>query len=65
MLRYLYADVEEDIFEDVVVTDLDAFLDLILDVTAVANELMLERLGQICQKMLGSFGKFILEMLRF
>ena len=61
VLRYLYADVEEDIFEDVAVTDLDAFLDLILDVTAVANELMIDRLGQICQKMLGSFGKLPIQ----
>ena len=60
VLRYLYADVEEDIFEDIAVTDLDAFLDLILNVTAVANELMIDRLGQICQKILGGFGKLIL-----
>ena len=57
VLRYLYADVDEQIFEDVVTSDQDEFLDLILDVTAVANELMLDRLAQACQKVLGSYGK--------
>lgn len=57
VLRYLYADVDEQIFEDVVASDQDEFLDLILDVTAVANELMLDRLAQTCQKVLGSYGK--------
>jgi hypothetical protein len=36
---------------------LDDFIDLILDVMSAANELMMDRLAQVCQKMLGRFGK--------
>ena len=57
ILRHIYADTEEDLFDDITASDEEAFLDHILDVLAVANELMLERLSQICQKMLGKFGK--------
>ena len=57
VLRHVYADVGIEIFEDAKATDLDAFLDLILDVLAVANELMLDRLAQICQTMLGRYGE--------
>ena len=48
-----------ELFEDVKVNDLDDFVDLIIDVLAIANELMLERLAQICQKLLGSFGRLL------
>lgn len=57
VLQFLYADSEDEIFDNVVTTDSDAFLDLILDVMSVANELMLDRLQQCCQRMLGRFGK--------
>lgn len=56
VLQYIYADADEVIFESVATTDFDSFLDLIMDVMAVANELMLDRLAQCCQKMLGRFG---------
>lgn len=59
VLRYLYADAEEGMFDEVVATDLDAYLDLIMEVMSVANELMLDRLAQCCQKLLGRFGKSI------
>ena len=57
VLRYLYADAGEELFADIITKDEDVFLDIILDVMAVANELMLDRLSQTCQKVLGSFGK--------
>ena len=57
VLEYLYADTGEEIFDDVVSEDLDTFLDFVMDVLAVANELMLDRLAQICQKTLGRFGR--------
>lgn len=41
-----------------VVEDVNEYLDLILDVLAVANELMLEELSTICQQVIGSYGKF-------
>lgn len=62
VLQYLYADADERMFDDVVMTDLDSLLDLILEVMAVANELMLDRLSQSCQKMLGRYGKLGLDM---
>ncbi|SLM33799.1 Regulator of chromosome condensation, RCC1 [Lasallia pustulata] len=55
VLRYIYADAGEELFDEVVTTDLDEFLDLVLEVMSVANELMLDRLAQICQKLLGRF----------
>ncbi|KAI9844635.1 MAG: hypothetical protein M1837_005487 [Sclerophora amabilis] len=55
VLRYLYCDTGEELFDDVVTNDLDEFLDVVVDVLSVANELMLDRLSQICQKVLGRF----------
>ncbi|PLB55623.1 BTB domain and ankyrin repeat protein [Aspergillus steynii IBT 23096] len=55
VLRYLYADTEEEMFDEVRTRDLEDFIDLVLDVAFVANELMIDRLAQICQKMLGRF----------
>ena len=57
VLRHIYADTGEELFDNVVTANLDAFLDLIMEVMAVANELILDRLAQICQKVLGRFGK--------
>lgn len=45
VLRYLYADVGSDLFDDVVYDNLDDFSDLIMDVMSVANELMLDRVS--------------------
>jgi inhibitor of Bruton tyrosine kinase len=56
VLQHIYADTGEELFDDVVTNDLDEFLDLIIEVMSVANELMLDRLAQICQKLLGKFG---------
>lgn len=58
VLRYLYADADEQLFDQVRTKDLDGLIDLLLDVMYVANELMIDRLSQSCQKMLGRFGKF-------
>ena len=57
VLRYMYADTEEELFDDVRLGDLDEFIDVVFDVAFVANELMIDRLAQVCQKMLGRFGK--------
>ena len=46
IVRYLYGDVDEALFADCVQTELDEFLDLVLDVLAIANELMIDRLSQ-------------------
>ena len=55
VLRYLYADTGESLFDEVRTNDLDEFIDLLMDVMFVANELMIDRLCQICQKTLGRF----------
>lgn len=57
ILRHIYADTDEEIFDAVVTVDFDAFLDLVMEVMSVANELMLDRLAQSCQKVLGRYGE--------
>ena len=57
VLRHIYADVGSELFDDVVSADVDEFSELVMDVMSVANELMLDRLSQICQEVIGRFGK--------
>lgn len=57
VLRYIYTDAGTELFDDVVAQDIDDFSDLVMDVMGVANELMLDRLSQVCQQILGRFGK--------
>jgi alpha-tubulin suppressor-like RCC1 family protein len=57
ILRYLYSDAGSELFDDVVVEDIDELCDLIMDVMSAADELMLDRLSQICQEVIGRFGK--------
>lgn len=56
VLQHMYADSGEELFDDVVSESIDDFSELIMDVMSIANELMLDRLSQICQKILGRFG---------
>ena len=58
VLQHIYADTGEELFDDVVANDLDEFLDMVIEVMSVANELMLDRLAQICQKIIGRFGMY-------
>ncbi|KKK13600.1 hypothetical protein AOCH_006595, partial [Aspergillus ochraceoroseus] len=55
VLRYIYADTDDQLFDEVRTKDHEDFIDLVLDVAFVANELMIDRLAQICQKVLGTF----------
>lgn len=56
VLRHLYCDTGAELFDDVVsVVDVDDFLETVIDVLAAANELMLDRLSQICQSVAGRF----------
>lgn len=57
VLQHIYADTGEELFDHVACADFDAFIDLILEVMAVANELMIDRLSQICSKFLGKHGQ--------
>ena len=56
VLQHIYADTDEALFHNMEANDFDTFLDLIMEVMSVANELMLDRLAQCCQKLLGRFG---------
>lgn len=55
VLQHLYSDAGEELFDSVVSPTLDDFQDLVMDVMSAANELMLDRLSQICQKIMGKF----------
>ncbi|KAJ9309320.1 hypothetical protein DTO217A2_1258 [Paecilomyces variotii] len=55
VLRHMYADTADELFDDVRYKSLDDFIDLIIDIMSAANELMMDRLAQICQQMLGRF----------
>ncbi|KAF2804714.1 uncharacterized protein BDZ99DRAFT_150837 [Mytilinidion resinicola] len=61
VVRHIYADAGEELFDDVVSDDfndilaLDELLDHVMDVMGVANELMLDRLSQACQKVVGRY----------
>ncbi|KAF2494532.1 hypothetical protein BU16DRAFT_562189 [Lophium mytilinum] len=61
VVRHIYADAGEELFDDVVSEDfndvlaLDELLDHVMDVMGVANELMLDRLSQVCQKVAGRY----------
>ncbi|KAI9736549.1 MAG: hypothetical protein M1818_006060 [Claussenomyces sp. TS43310] len=55
VLRYLYADVGSELFDHVVSSDIDDFSEMVMDVLSVANELMLDRLSEICQEVIGRF----------
>ena len=57
VLRYLYADIGTELFDDVVSPDIDEFSELVMNVMGVADELMLDRLSQICQQVIGRFGR--------
>lgn len=65
VLRHLYGDTEDELFKDVRYDNLDDFIDLVLDVMFAANELMVDRLAQVCQKMLGQFGEYLDLLLDF
>ncbi|TQV97705.1 BTB domain and ankyrin repeat protein [Cordyceps javanica] len=55
VMQYIYGDVGEELFEDVTSASLDEFSETVLDVMAAANELMLDRLSQACQSVIGKF----------
>ncbi|GAB7349268.1 hypothetical protein MBLNU459_g8416t1 [Dothideomycetes sp. NU459] len=55
VLRHIYADTGEELFDQIVSADVDEFFDIVMDVMGVANELMLDRLSQICQKVIGRY----------
>jgi hypothetical protein len=59
VVSWLYSDYGEEGFDGIRVGveehNVDVFLDFMLEVLAVANELMLDRFSQICQKIVGRY----------
>ncbi|KAL8883518.1 MAG: hypothetical protein Q9192_007124 [Flavoplaca navasiana] len=53
--RHIYSDVGEELFDRISCPDAEMFFDFLLEVMSVANELMLDRLSQCCQKVLGEY----------
>lgn len=67
VVNWLYTDWGLTGFDGVCVgveeAKVDEYLDFVLDVMSVANELMLQGLSQLCQKVLGGYGQFILHLI--
>lgn len=63
VVRHIYTDAGEELFDDVTSEDLNDFmaldelLDHVMDIMSIANELMIDRLTQICQGFIGRYGK--------
>lgn len=55
VMESIYGDRGIEIFDKVIATDIDEFSEVVLDVMGAANELMLDRLSQICQYVIGKF----------
>jgi inhibitor of Bruton tyrosine kinase len=55
VLRHIYADTGAELFDDLVCVGVDDFLDSIMDVMSASNELMIDRLSQICQEVVGRY----------
>ncbi|KAL8992643.1 MAG: hypothetical protein Q9169_006939, partial [Polycauliona sp. 2 TL-2023] len=53
--RHIYSDVGEELFDQISCPDPESFFDFLLEVMSAANELMLDRLSQCCQKVLGEY----------
>ncbi|CEI60663.1 hypothetical protein FVEN_g2669 [Fusarium venenatum] len=55
VMSFIYADVGQELFDNVSMSNVDELSELVLDVMGVANELMLDRLSQVCQALIGKF----------
>jgi len=60
VLEYIYCDAGSEIFMGVRKESVDDFLEFVIEIMAVANELLLDRLKDVCQSVLARFGSFIL-----
>lgn len=55
VLQYLYGDCGAELFDHAVCDSFDDFLNLVMEVMSIADYLMLDRLSQICQQVMGRF----------
>jgi alpha-tubulin suppressor-like RCC1 family protein len=69
VVRHMYTDAGEELFHNVTSEDLndllalDEYLDHVMEVMSIANELMMDRLSQICQRLVGRYGKLAAEII--
>ena len=56
VLEYIYSDAGVELFNQVRKGTSEEFLEFMIEVMAVANELLLDRLKDICQSILARFG---------
>lgn len=62
VIRHIYTDAGPELFDEIVSADIDSFSEVVLDVMAAANELMLHRLAQVCQEVIGRFGELLVPL---
>ena len=56
VLKHIYCDAGSEMFDLVRKETIEEFLEFVIEVMAVANELLLDRLKDICQYVLSRFG---------
>jgi hypothetical protein len=59
VLEHIYCDAGAEVFDHVRKETVDEFLEFVIEVMAVANELLLNPLKDICQYVLSRFGRFL------
>jgi len=56
VLEHIYCDAGSELFDNARKETVDEFLEFVIEVMAVANELLLDRLKDICESILSAFG---------
>jgi inhibitor of Bruton tyrosine kinase len=59
ILEHIYYDAQRELFDSIRKETSDEFLEFVIEVMAVANELLLDRLKDICQSILAQFSNII------
>jgi hypothetical protein len=57
VLRWVYADQLQSLFEDVIADTVDLYLDKIIEVLSIADELMIQPLAEVCQSAISKHSK--------
>jgi inhibitor of Bruton tyrosine kinase len=57
VLEHIYCDAGEELFQRIKKETSEEFLEFVIEVMAVANELLLDRLKDVCQSVLSKFGR--------
>jgi inhibitor of Bruton tyrosine kinase len=57
VLEHIYSDAGEELFDQIRKETSEEFLEFVIELMAVANELLLDRLKDVCQSVLAKFGR--------